>query len=272
LAVVPLEAVDRSEMNLLLAQWTLWDDQAETLDGEIRTRQADHKTAVLLASAPGCGAYSSLALASRIGSIERFPGPRSLANYWGLTPGCRNSGEATERLGSITKQGSAMVRFILGQWVIHVLRKDPAMRKWYKEIKKRRGAKIARVAVMRRLATVIWHMVKDNQPYQIGGLRGRAETAAPPAEPKPDGPGTETTTRGDSAPETCEGGKRKTTGKRSSVPETCEKGKRKTTGKGASMQGFRRPPAGDQGDEAPPPGPPTLFPVAAPPRKNAGTS
>ncbi len=68
-------------------------------------------------------AYSSLALASRIGSIERFPRPGSLASYWGLTPGCRNSGEATDRLGSITKQGSAMARFILGQLVLHVLRR-----------------------------------------------------------------------------------------------------------------------------------------------------
>ena len=72
----------------------------------------------MLATIPGCAAYGSLALASRIGSIERFPRPASLANYWGLTPGCRNSGEATDRLGSITKQGSAMARFILGHMVV----------------------------------------------------------------------------------------------------------------------------------------------------------
>jgi hypothetical protein len=35
-----------------------------------------------------------------------------------------NSGEATDRLGSITKQGSAMARFILGQLVLHALRRD----------------------------------------------------------------------------------------------------------------------------------------------------
>jgi hypothetical protein len=43
------------------------------------------------------------------------------------------------------------------------------MRAWYGRIKRRRGAKIARVAVMRRLTTVIWHMVKHNEPYAIGG-------------------------------------------------------------------------------------------------------
>jgi len=169
LSRLTLGAIDRLEMKQLLVQWQLWDEQIEKVAAEIRKRQAQSKTAAVLATIPGCAAYSSLALASRIGSIERFPRPSSLANYWGLTPGCRNSGQATDRLGSITKQGSAMARFILGQLVLHVLRRDPWMKAWYGRIKKRRGSKIARVAVMRRLATVIWHMVKHNEPYTVGG-------------------------------------------------------------------------------------------------------
>ena len=106
---------------------------------------------------------------SRIGSIERFASPRSLANYFGLTPSCRNSGAATDRLGSITKQGSSMVRFITGQLVLHVLKKDPSMREWYRRIRRRRGSKIARVAVMRRLVTIFWHMLKHQEGYYIGG-------------------------------------------------------------------------------------------------------
>lgn len=169
LATLPLGRIDRLEMDLLLAQWKLWDEQIAKLELEIEKRQAKNATAVVLATIPGCAAYGSLALASRIGSIERFPRPVSLANYWGLTPGCRNSGEATDRLGSITKQGSAMARFVLGHMVLHVLRRDGRMRAWYGRIKRRRGSKIARVAVMRRLATIIWHMVKHNEPYVMGG-------------------------------------------------------------------------------------------------------
>jgi transposase len=169
LTSLPLGPMDRVEMDLLLEQWNLWDEQIATLETEITKRQAESATAVVIATLPGGGAYSSLALGSRIGSIERFPRPASLANYWGLTPGCRNSGEATDRLGSITKQGSATARFILGQLVMHVLRRDPWMKAWYGRIKRRRGSKIARVAVMRRLATVLWHMVKNNEPYVIGG-------------------------------------------------------------------------------------------------------
>jgi transposase len=175
LAKLELGPIDRLEMDLLLRQWTLWNEQIEQLDAEIRKRQAEHKTAAVLATIPGCAAYSSLALASRIGPIERFRRRGSLANYWGLTPGCRNSGEATDRLGSITKQGSATARFILSQLVLHVLRSDRAMKAWYQRIKKRRGSKIARVAVMRRLATIIWDMVKHNESYVIGGPPSRKQ-------------------------------------------------------------------------------------------------
>ena len=169
LGQLALGPIDRLEMDQLLTQWQLWNEQIEKVEAEIQKRQAESPTAAVLATIPGCAAYSSLALASRIGSIDRFPRPGSLANYWGLTPGCRNSGQATDRLGSITKQGSAMARFILGQVVLHVLRRDAWTKAWYCRIKKRRGSKIARVAVMRRLATIIWHMVKHNTPYTVGG-------------------------------------------------------------------------------------------------------
>ena len=169
LAKLPLGTMDRMELDQLLAQWQLWDKHIAELEQKIVERKAENKSAGLIATIPGAGGYSSLALACRIGSVDRFPHARSLAHFWGLTPGCRNSGDATRRLGSITKEGSAMARFILGQMVLHVLRRDARMKVWYQRIKKRRGSKIARVAVMRRLATIIWHMLKHQQPYRISG-------------------------------------------------------------------------------------------------------
>lgn len=171
---VALPHVDRVEMDMLLAQWKLWDQQLEELDKEIaeRTMPAEGEVmsdAQLVATTPGISHYGGLALASRIGNVQRFPQPRSLPNYFGITPGCRNSGNATHRLGSITKQGSTIARFILGQAVVHVLKKDAKIRRWYRRIKSRRGAKIARVAVMRRLTTIIWHMLTHRVPYYVGG-------------------------------------------------------------------------------------------------------
>jgi len=156
----------------------LWDQQLAELDKQIADRCQHNAVAQLLGSITGHAGFSSLALASRIGPIGDFTKPRSLANYWGLTPKCHNSGEATERLGSITKAGSPMARYVLGQLVLHVLRRDGQMRKWHRGIKLRRGSKIARVAVMRRLTTIIWHMVTHSESYQIGEPvpHGKAKT------------------------------------------------------------------------------------------------
>jgi transposase len=102
-----------------------------------------------------------------------------LANYFGLTPSSRNSGESKDRLGSITKEGSKFARFLLGQLVLHFLKKDPRMREWYRRIKLRRGSKIARVAVMRRITTIFWHMLTHQEGFVIGGqpLRLREQLA-----------------------------------------------------------------------------------------------
>jgi transposase len=166
LAEVALPALDRLEINLLVPQWELLDAQLEVVEAKIAARAAVDEQVQILESVPGLGHYSAVAIASRIGYIERFKHPDSLANFVGLTPGCRNSGEATQRLGSITKRGSKMVRYLLNQAVIKVLRFDGAMRTWFKRIKKRRGSKIARVAVMRRLVTIMWHMLKKRQRYR----------------------------------------------------------------------------------------------------------
>jgi transposase len=83
LAELVLGEIDRLEMDQLLAQWKLWDEQIKDLDAKIQERQQTDKTAAVVATIPGCAAYSSLALASRIGAIERFPRPSSLANLLG---------------------------------------------------------------------------------------------------------------------------------------------------------------------------------------------
>jgi transposase len=166
LSKLELPPLDRLEIDLLMPQWALLDDQLLTIESRIAERGKADETAQLLGSIPGIGHYSAVAIASRIGDIERFPRPDSLANYFGLTPTCHNSGEHTQRLGSITKRGSKLVRYLLNQAVIRVLRSDPEMRAWFKRIKRRRGAKIARVAVMRRLTTIVWRMLKRKEKYR----------------------------------------------------------------------------------------------------------
>jgi transposase len=182
-----LEPVDRLEMDQLLAQWELLERQLADVQEEIHKRCLRDQKAQLIGSMTGKVGYTSLAIASRIGPIERFPRARAFTNYWGLTPCCDSSGES-ERLGHISKDGSPIVRFPLGQLVLHMLRRDPGLKRWYQSVQKRRGTKIARVAVMRKLAASIWHMVRYHEPYRLVYRRDRhgvpPARSTPPARPE----------------------------------------------------------------------------------------
>ena len=162
---VALPTIDRLEMNHLLADLEQIQERRKELEQVIAERCGVSDEAVLLSSMPGVSYFTAVSLACRVGRVERFARAHSLANYWGLTPGCRNSGENTQRLGSITKAGSSMARWLLAQVTINVLRRDARLREWFKRLKRRRGARIARVAVMRKLATIIWHMMSKRATY-----------------------------------------------------------------------------------------------------------
>lgn len=160
-----LPELDRFELDGLLDHLRLYRRQIETVDKRIRQTATQNAAIPLIRTLPKLGAYTALALWAHIGPIGRFPTARSLAHYFGITPGCRNSGP-TERPGGITKAGHPLARFLLAQYVIHLLRGDPGLREWYRKIKRRRGSKIARVAVMRRVCEALWHMLTQQEPYR----------------------------------------------------------------------------------------------------------
>jgi transposase len=163
---VVLPEIDHLEMNHLLADLEHVQQRITELEKVIAHRSASKKEVAILSSIPGMGrGFTAMSLACRVGNVERFPRAHSLANYWGLTPSCRNSGESDQRLGRITKAGSPTARWLLAQLAHKVLRKDARLREWFKRIKRRRGAGVARVAVMRKLATIIWHMLRKQKTY-----------------------------------------------------------------------------------------------------------
>ncbi len=162
---VLLPQIDRLEMDHLLADLEQVQQRLKELERVISQRAGASKEAAIIATMPGVSHFTATSLACRVGRVERFLRAHSLANYWGLTPGCRNSGENNQRLGSITKAGSALARWMLAQVTHKVLRKDARLREWFQRIKRRRGATIARVAVMRKLATILWHMLSKRKTY-----------------------------------------------------------------------------------------------------------
>jgi transposase len=170
-----LPPVDRLELDHLLADLEQLTQRIKVMGQLLAQRCGVSEEAELLRTMPGVGFFTAVSLACRVGRVGRFPHAKSLANYWGLTPGSRNSGENQQRLGRITKAGSGMARWLLAQLVYKVLRKDARLRDWFKRLKRRRGPTVARVAVMRKLATIIWHMLSKRMSY----AECRAKAAGP---------------------------------------------------------------------------------------------
>jgi transposase len=159
-----LPEADRMELDFAIEDYHRHDERVKALDQPISAAAEHDQDAALLMQTPGIAPFSAVALSCRIAGIDRFKRPRALANYFGLTPGCRNSGKK-ERIGKITKAGSCMCRWVLGLATKHIFRVDPAMRAWFRKLKRKRGSKVALVAVMRRLATIIWHMLRKRKTY-----------------------------------------------------------------------------------------------------------
>jgi transposase len=111
LRTLALPEIDRMEMSFLLDDLARIQQRLHQLEKCIAERGRNNRSAQLLKTMPGIGGFTAISLASRIGNVSRFPRARSLANYWGLTPGCRNSGESGQRLGRMTKAGSNTARW-----------------------------------------------------------------------------------------------------------------------------------------------------------------
>ena len=114
---------------------------------------------------PGVGALTALAFALIIGRAERFQCGKQIASDLGLVPLEDSSGNR-RRLGHITKQGSSMLRFWLVEAAQVTARSIPEWRSKYFHLAMRRGRKIAKVAMARRLAIALYWMWRKGWNYE----------------------------------------------------------------------------------------------------------
>ena len=92
----------------------------------------------------------------------------------GLIPREYSSGER-QRLGSVTKQGSPLLRFLWGEAGAHAVRRDPELKRFYPRKLVQKGLGRARVAVARKLGIRLWIMLRDEIDYQEFCRRGQKQ-------------------------------------------------------------------------------------------------
>jgi transposase len=137
------------------------DEEVDLADAQIHKLFARDAGVRRLLPIPGVGIITAAIVVAEVGDIHRFPTARHFGSWCGLTPTEHSSAEHTRR-GHISKQGSRWLRWVLVEAACHAYR-NPELAGFQASIASRRGDKIARVALARRIATLCFHALRSPQ-------------------------------------------------------------------------------------------------------------
>lgn len=161
--------LDRLRLGSLLTevdrQEALVADQDAIIASFIATRPPLRRQLDLLVSIPGVSLIVGAGLLSAIGEIKRFPTAKKLAAYFGVVPSTKQSGDQQAKNGRITKQGRADARWLLVEAAEHLRKAPGPLRALYQRINRQRGHNVAVVAVSRKLAELVWHLLNKQESY-----------------------------------------------------------------------------------------------------------
>jgi len=143
----------------LLARLEHYRKQLAILEAHVIQVQKAFPQVEVLLEIYGVGPYTALLIVAELGEVERFSTAKQVGAYAGLTARVNQSGGHCYR-GSITRQGSPWLRWILVEVAMKVVREDVALKNFYTRVRKRSSAKIARVATARKLAEICWKRLR----------------------------------------------------------------------------------------------------------------
>ncbi|HCR5379546.1 TPA: IS110 family transposase, partial [Shigella flexneri] len=110
------------------------------------------------------GPLIATAAVATMGEASAFKSGREFAAYVGLVPKQTGSGGKVRLLG-ISKRGDTYLRtlFIHGARAVALVAKEPGP--WITELKKRRPASVAIVAMANKLARTVWAITAHDRKY-----------------------------------------------------------------------------------------------------------
>lgn len=119
----------------------------------------------LLMTLPGVDLTVALGLLAAWGDPARFVDAEHAVSYLGLVPSTHQSDRRCYR-GPITKRGNSNARWMLVQAAQHLDAHPGPLGVFFRRLLNRKNRNVAVVAAARKLATVAWHMLRNNEPYR----------------------------------------------------------------------------------------------------------
>jgi len=160
----PLPEIKRKMVEIYLERLDDLIFALRKVDKFIQEKSSRLPQVKLLKSIPGIGTTTAFLLASEIGDIKRFNTAKQFASYFGLVPRLNQSGNH-RYYGRITKLGNPYVRWALVQASHRLARIEKNYKRFVNRIAYRGGKKKAIVALARKLATIIFWVLKENREY-----------------------------------------------------------------------------------------------------------
>jgi len=167
--VKALSGLEREEAEHLLACLKLYEGRIKAVEGQMKKEAEGDKEIEQLQTVPGVGPMISFAFAAHV-AAERFENGAQVSNYIGLVPRVYMSGD-TVRYGQITKRGNGFLRALLvqGAWALVRSKAGGSLKERYEYMTAEKGIskKKAIVAIARRLAELLYTLMKNGTSYEV---------------------------------------------------------------------------------------------------------
>jgi transposase len=178
-AVKQLSGLQREEAEWVLKNLELHEARLTVLKGQMEEERHGDEELRRLEGVAGVGPLVALAFAAYVGDVNRFENASQVSNYLGLVPRVDISGTLI-RYGRITKQGNGYLRSLLVQaaWALIRSKGGGALKEryWYMTGEKGIGKKKSIVAIARRLAELLYTLMKNGTAYEVRKFGRGTET------------------------------------------------------------------------------------------------
>jgi transposase len=162
---LPFDEIARIELRVIVGQIRSLNQSIAELEktiGDEGSKLDGHKG---LSSIKGIGQITSAILLSVIGDVSDFADEAHLASYFGIVPRVSNSNE-TERSGRIHKRGTKLGRTALVQSALVAAQYSPYLKRFYEQVKARRGAGKAIIALAKKFLGIIYRTLKNKWVFK----------------------------------------------------------------------------------------------------------
>jgi transposase len=184
-AVKQLGGLEGEEAVWILKCLAAHEERVAELEKRMEEERKGDEEIKRLEGVAGVGPLVALAFVSYVGDVKRFENAAQVSNYLGLVPRVSISGTIV-KVGGITKQGNGYLRSLLVQssWALIRSKGGGALKERYLYMtgKKGLGKKKAIVAIARKLAELLYTLMKNGTEYEVrkfgGGKAGCVEALA----------------------------------------------------------------------------------------------